>query len=76
LQNQRQSQCFQPNPWLCLVIEGAVINAGIKIDFHNTILPQLFVANIQNADKGLGIVVLSNFDPAVGLCPRGDVGVD
>jgi hypothetical protein len=30
-----------------------------------------------SAEKwGLGIVVLSNFNPAVRLCPRGDVGVD
>jgi hypothetical protein len=32
-------------------------------------------AHVQCMDEGLGIVVLSNFDPAVGLCPRGGVGV-
>ncbi len=29
----------------------------------------------QRTDEGLGNVVLSNFNPAIGLCPRGDVGV-
>ena len=30
-------------------------------------------ADVQRANKGLGKIILSNFDPAVGLCPRGGV---
>ena len=62
LLNDFFERCFQ-------VIKGSVhcFVFGFAFPDHS--------AHVQRTDEGLGIVVLSNFDPAVGLCPRGDVGV-
>jgi hypothetical protein len=32
-------------------------------------------ASVQSADEGMGFLVLSNFNPAVGLCPHGNAGI-